>query len=500
MNRWTLSAATAALSLTLLAAPSAAQTNGFVMQCMSARTAGAGCVTRAQEATPTNLFRDPASLVDFEAASFEVNLSSFTPSLTFENAANPFQVAGTQHTYPMFSAAYIARPSGNFAWGIGLEPIGGFGADFALQHDLLSGPNGTAVDYETFFMAMKAGPAVAWRFAEGWSVGASASVIYSQIRDFRMPFTMPATTPLGMGAIAQLDGAVYGPMFSHFTELTAYGDSESYAGFGWTADLGLRYTADNGFVFAASWAPERPITLDGGTATIDMTAQFQQMLGGMVMARAQAYQESPQQAQGAVMQQLGMAGLDLQAGVVSQYDAATELTLPMTFGAGIRTPLTEGLRMSAEVEWRQWSNAQSVMPFRLTNGTNANINLMMNADPTNSDFTYPFPLEWQDSWTAKVGAEYALSETLALRGGFLYGENPVPDHTVFIAFPAISTNAATFGLTFDAAGVPLDVSYVRALQTDFDGCGENHLIGAEYLNSRSGMSQDVITLGTRLSF
>lgn len=216
--------------------------------------------------------------------------------------------------------------------------------------------------------------------------------------------------------------------------------------------------------------------------------------------RAQAYGETPEQAQGAVMQQLGQAGLDLAAGVVSDYQAATELSLPMTVGAGLSTPLLPSLRLAAEVEWRQWSEAQGTMPFLLSDGGNANLNLMMNGDPGDASFEYPFPLHWQDAWTVKVGLEHEAASGLAVRGGFLYGENPVPDNTVFIAFPAIATNALTLGATLPVGGLPLDVSLVHALNHELDGCGEQHLNGAEYLNSTSGLAQTVITVGLRRSF
>ena len=240
--------------------------------------------------------------------------------------------------------------------------------------------------------------------------------------------------------------------------------------------------------------------MEGGTALIDMGAQFGQMMQAMVTARAQAYGETPQAAQAAVMGQLGQAGLDLQAGMTAAYDAATTITLPMTAGVGLRLPVGAALALSAEVEWRRWSKAEDVMPFRLTDGTNANINLMLNGDPSDGRFTYPFPLEWQDTWSAKVGATYAFASGTALRAGYLQGENPVPDRTVFITFPAISTRALTAGATFHLHGFPLDVSYVRAFEEELAGCHHGHLLGAEYNGSRTTMSQNVFTLGTVVGF
>jgi long-subunit fatty acid transport protein len=489
----------AALAMALLAVPAAAQTNGFVLQCLSARTSGQGCVTRAQEATPTSLFRDPASLVDFERPALEVNAAPFVPGLTFENAANA-QVDGTRHVFPLGSVAYVGPRIGGLSWAVGLEPIGGFGSDFELQHALLSGPNNDLVDYESYFAAAKLGPAVAFELAPGFSVGASASLVYGMIRDFRMPFTMPPTAAQGLAGIPMLDPQVYGPLFQQFTELTAYGDSEDYAGITWTADVGIRYRNESGFALSASWSPERPIEVDGGVATIDLTAQFVQMMQAMVMARAQAYAETPDQAQAAVMGQLGAAGLNLQAGMSADYDAATTITLPMTAGLGMSLPFTSKWNLAAEVEWRRWSQAEDVMPFVLTGGENPNINLMLHGDPSNGDFTYPFPLQWEDTWSVKFGTEYELASGNVLRAGYLRGGNPVPDYTVFITFPAISTQAVTAGLTWDVAGFPIDVSYVHAFEQELYGCNHNHLLGAEYNASRTTMNQNVFTVGTVVSF
>lgn len=500
MKMRTVSKGLAATALgVLLAAPGTAQTNGYVLQCLSARTSGQGCVTRAQEATPTSLFRDPASLTAFARPALEINAAPFLPGLTFENAANPV-VEGTRHVYPMGSLAYVGPRLGRFAWAVGMEPIGGFGSDFELRHALLSGPDGALVDYESFFAAAKIGGSVATELAPGLSIGAGVSAVYAQIRDFRMPFTMPPSFALGMGGIPQLDPAVYGPLFQQFTELTAYGDSESYAGLTWTADLGVRYEAPSGFTVVASWSPQTAIDVENGTAVLDMSAQFGQMMQAMVMARAQAYQESPEAAQAAVMGQLAAAGLDLQAGMVAEYEAATTITLPMTVGVGFAAPAGDAWRLTGEVEWRRWSNAQSTMPFRLTDGGNPNINLMVNADPTNGDFTYPFPLNWEDTWSAKVGAAYRLDGVNTVRAGFLYGQNPVPDNTVFVAFPAISTSAATVGFTWSVGGFPLDVGFVHAFETALDGCDGNHLLGAEYVDSRTTMDQNTLTVGTVIRF
>ena len=142
-----------------------------------------------------------------------------------------------------------------------------------------------------------------------------------------------------------------------------------------------------------------------------------------------------------------------------------------------------------------WSRAEKVMPFVLTGGDNPNVNILVNGDPLNGAFTYPFPLEWKDSWTSKAGVAFALSTETTLRAGYLHGGNPVPANTVFIAFPAISSQAVTAGAGFHLLGVPLEASLVHALNTRITGAPSGHRVGSEYQASFTTMRQTVLTLG-----
>lgn len=66
---------------------------------------------------------------------------------------------------------------------------------------------------------------------------------------------------------------------------------------------------------------------------------------------------------------------------------------------------------------------------------------------------------------------------------------------MFVTFPAISTTAVTLGATWKIGGTSLDLSYVHAFAEEVTGTSGQHLIGSEYRNSRTTMSQDVITIG-----
>lgn len=491
MKTTRLVAAAMVLAAVLNPATLAAQTNGFVMHCTSARAAGQGCVTRARDDVPTDLFRDPASIGGFARPTLEINAVAFSPSLTFRNAANASGTNGTHHVYPLGSIGYVGRkPSPRLSWAVGMEPIGGFGSDFTLRHALL----GDQQDYESFFAALKAGPALAFEVAPGLTVGASVWATYAQIRDFRMPFTMPPSAAAGMGALMQLDPD-YQTMFAGFTELTAYGDSHGFHGWGWGASIGAGWKLSDRARLSASWNPRSKISLGGASATIDMNRQVETMFGAMLQEQIQNHARIATEAQAYLAQSLSLAGLDLSRGALASYDAATELSEPQTVGVGFNADVGRRWNVALEGVWMDWSAAESVMPFILTNGSNPNVNILVNADATNGSFTYPFPLHWRDSWTGKVGIAFRPTGRTTLRAGYLYGTNPVPDNTVFVAFPAISSQALTAGVGFELLRIPFEASLVHALDAAVAGAADGHLLGAEYQSSRTTMQQNVFTLG-----
>lgn len=475
----------------LVPAGASAQTNGFVMHCLSARAAGQGCVTRARDDVPTDLFRDPAALAWYQRPTLEANLGAMLPTLTFRNSANAGTADGARHAYPLGSVAYVRpRLTPRLSWGVGMEPIGGFGSDFSLRHDLL----GNSQNYESFFAAVKVGPALALQLAPGVSVGVSGYAPYAQIRDFRMPFTMPPQAAAGMGALMQMDPH-YPAMFSGITELTAYGDSYDFAGWGWGGSVGAAWKIHDRVRASASWSPRTKIRLDGASATIDMNRQFEVMYGAMVQERMQMHGMQGSDAQASVAQLLGQAGMNLSLGASATYKAATELSDPQTAGAALAIDIGRRWNVAVEGVWMDWSSAESVMPFILTDGSNPNVNILVNGNPANGSFTYPFPLHWRDSWTGKGGVAFKASDATTLRVGYLQGSNPVPRNTVFIAFPAISSQAITAGAGFRLLGVPFETSLVHALTATQRGVNAGHLLGAEYQASRTTMRQTVFTLG-----
>lgn len=477
----------------LLATQAAAQTNGFLLHCLSARAAAAGCVVRGAPDLPTGLFRDPAGVLAAGHA-LEVNLSAFTPAIRFRNDANPGWHDGSLHAYPMFSAAYAERLAPRLAVAMGVEPIGGFGSDFRLDHALL----GPAVPYKSFFAGLKAGPAIAYEIVPGLSVGVSSSIVYGQVRQFRMPMSMPPAMAKGMAMLAQMDPH-YPALFASIPELTAYGRSDHFAGFAYTGSLGASWQPTPALRIAGSWTPRKALNMNGGAATLDLSKQMEAFFGALVQERMMNHEESQAQAQAYVAGMLAQAGIDLSKAPVGNYAARLTITTPQTAGVGA-TFRTGRWLLGVEGEWMDWSKAAEAMPFSLSGGDNATVNLLVNGDPKNGTFSYDFPLKWKDSWSLHAGVEHRWDSGNALRAGFITGENPVPGQTLIIAFPAVSRHSATLGGTLKIGRLPVDVAVVHAFSQRATGSPAAHLLGQEYVNSTTRLSETVVTFGTVLSF
>jgi long-chain fatty acid transport protein len=94
-------------------------------------------------------------------------------------------------------------------------------------------------------------------------------------------------------------------------------------------------------------------------------------------------------------------------------DISAKLALPEMVTLGVRQQVSDSLALTAGVEWTNWSRLEE-----------------LEVDPL---FTQDFA--WKDGWFVSLGAEYAYSEKLILRGGVAYERSPVPDETRGVRLP-----------------------------------------------------------------
>jgi long-chain fatty acid transport protein len=139
---------------------------------------------------------------------------------------------------------------------------------------------------------------------------------------------------------------------------------------------------------------------------------------------------------------------------VVKYDAVVEgFTWPEQFGFGLQVRPESRWMMAADARRHLWSGAIRTINVR---GTNPD-----KASPVAAPLM-PFVFDWKDAWTVGLGAEFRATEAVTLRGGYNFGESPVPDATLNPLFPAITRKHATIGGGYTWAGNTVNVAVERA--------------------------------------
>ena len=77
-------------------------------------------------------------------------------------------------------------------------------------------------------------------------------------------------------------------------------------------------------------------------------------------------------------------------------------------------------------------------------------------------------MDWSDKAQIRFGAEYALSDALALRAGYYYDPSPAPDTTMNILLPSYTYNVLTAGVGYKVAGLQLDFGIEYLMGKDRD--------------------------------
>lgn len=211
---------------------------------------------------------------------------------------------------------------------------------------------------------------------------------------------------------------------------------------------------------------EMDLTLDGGSAGFGFNAGLRYAPLEW-LALGAAYQSKVDQ------DVEGTADLKVKAS-----NASGDVTLPDMVFMGVAVTLTEKLDVEAGAVFTGWSSY----------------------DEFSIDFDDPTLLgtpkstsekDWEDTWRYQVGLEYALTECLDLRLGFVFDQSPVPDKHIDYLVPANDRQLYSAGLGYNWKTWTVDVSYTYlmiedrhidarpaegVLDSDIE-CGKAHMVG-----------------------
>lgn len=135
------------------------------------------------------------------------------------------------------------------------------------------------------------------------------------------------------------------------------------------------------------------------------------------------------------------AGLGLPSSISN--DVSGDLTLPSIVNAGYAFKPTDKLKLELDVYWVEWSTIDE----EVVEDRNTGMTLINN------------PKDWDDTWIISVGGEYLVNSQLALRAGYSYQQNAVPESTFNPNVPDSDLHVIGLGLGYTIDRFTIDAAY-----------------------------------------
>ncbi|MBI5641398.1 MAG: outer membrane protein transport protein [Nitrospirae bacterium] len=149
-------------------------------------------------------------------------------------------------------------------------------------------------------------------------------------------------------------------------------------------------------------------------------------------------------------------------------DVSAPATFPDILSLGVAYRPEKELTLSFDLEQVRWSSFKT-----------AELNLD-NEVPQAGITSASAPLDWKDVWTVKFGAEYMLTEKLAIRGGYAYVPTPVPSHTIEPGNPDATQHNFSLGAGYKKDKLTFDFFYMAGFYQN--RTTENAILTGRYEN------------------
>ena len=150
----------------------------------------------------------------------------------------------------------------------------------------------------------------------------------------------------------------------------------------------------------------------------------------------------------------GFSIIGMTTGATSPYSrtraastVSTTITLPDALSLGVAWKPTNKLTLEFDAERTGWSSFKT-LEFKFDSPQFSNFN------------NKPKALDWKDVWCYKAGGQYALTENIDLRAGYMYDKNPIPDSTLGPLLPDADRHSFSIGQGFHNDRYSVDIAYM----------------------------------------
>jgi len=422
-----LSGALATMALALGAGTASAQ--GFGVYEHDACAMGrAGTGVAAPCNAPTAAFINPAGMVDPGGRRWSVSLgvTGIKPAFTFQDSIRGTSTDAVSNMIPVPNFYVVRQLGGSVPMAVGL----GVFAPYGLRSEWPTTFEGRFLAYVSDLKAIYIQPTIAAQLKPWLQVGVGFDYIHS-IVDLAQRIDLSsqvASGPLTFGMLGIPSG-------TDFADASVEGSGNSI-GF----HLGAMIRASNRLRIGVRYLGE-------STAGIEGDATFTQISTGIVLPPG-----NPLGAPGGTPLDAVLAGQFQTGGALATQTATVDIPLPAQLIVGVQVQASQKLSLLLDVQTTFWSAFEQLnLEFA-----------QLGAQPQYEDYN--------NTVGVRVGAEYALSPRVSIRGGTLYHQAAAPAQTVTPLLPEAERAEGTVGLSFNVGRRGrVDLAYQHIWQADRRG-------------------------------
>ena len=144
------------------------------------------------------------------------------------------------------------------------------------------------------------------------------------------------------------------------------------------------------------------------------------------------------------------AGLGYPPGI--SYKVKESGSLPSVVSGGYAFKPIDALKLEADVYWVEWSVMGTA---KLKNADTGAILQQIDDD-------------WKDTWIFAFGGEYQLNQKVALRAGYSFQQNAIPEKSFRALVPDSDLHLIALGVGFNLEKFTLDLAYAYGMYTERD--------------------------------
>jgi long-chain fatty acid transport protein len=381
--------------------------NGLNLNGFGARAAGMGGAFVGLANDYTAVFWNPAGLALMKQGTFGLSGDLLIPSAKY--TLTSFTMETQSKMYPAGLLGYFQPIGENIVVGVGAYSLSGLGAAWDntgtpfLEQVLVSPfppaaftPTLTPTTWESFIGSVTVAPSIAVKLTDQFYLGATLNINYGffKLEQWgQFVLVNPAAPPAG--------NLMAAPTLINLGQQTL-----DVKGWGFGATVGVLVKPAEWISFGATFRTESKIKLSGTTE----------------------------------IENISLLGLP------NASDTKMNVASPMWLAGGIALKPIEGLTLTADAQYTNWSKLDQIAlefqdPAWAAGLTDA-ATLLLN---------------WANKTQLRAGIEYDFG-MLAIRGGYYYDPAPAPDETLNILTPSFTFNSLAGGFGFRSGGLKVDLA------------------------------------------